>query len=293
MKINGKKVLVTGVTGTLGERVAKRLNKEGADVRALIRDKKSATRLMELGITPVVGELINIDSLENAIKNVDIIIHCAAYLGEDSEEANRSNVIGVENIASISMKAGVKKFIHISTTSVYGEPTEGYLDENTPIAECHEEVYIQTKAQSERILNKYEEMGLDVAILRPGAICAEENSYWGDRQITRMLETSVVNWVHPDDIIAWVHADNLVEMIRLVIEKGGSGQIYNAIDGNFPEEKFRVRLIKVLGKQLQLPNRQIERPIYANTKIIELGYKPVRTFEETMTNLERIAVRQL
>lgn len=63
MEISGKRILVTGVTGTLGERTAMRFLKEGAEVRGLIRDEKKANKFQDLGITPVLGELTNQDSL--------------------------------------------------------------------------------------------------------------------------------------------------------------------------------------------------------------------------------------
>jgi nucleoside-diphosphate-sugar epimerase len=291
MNLADKRLLVTGITGTLGERVAKRFVKECVEVRGLIRDEKHVNRLNDLGIKPVIGELTNRESLVEATKKIDIVIHCAAYLGDDWDLAKDSNVTGVENIANLSLNAGVQKFIHISTLSVYGQPTEGHFDEASPIIQKHHEAaYPETKGNSERILDRYKDKGLCVTTLRPGAICAEENSYWGDRQVRRMLNTDVVNWVHPDDLVPWIHADNLVEMIHLVIVKDVCGQIYNAIDGNYEEQQFRVKLITALGKKLMVPDRSIERPVFSNTKIKELGYKPIRIFEENVTNLEKLGI---
>jgi nucleoside-diphosphate-sugar epimerase len=287
------KILITGVTGTLGGRVARKFLIEGASIKGLARNESKANSIPGLEIQTVQGDLINRSSLYKALKDVDIVIHCAAYLGDDNEEAVNSNVIGVENIASISLELGIKKFIHISTLSVYGEPKEGFYDEASTIVENHDEIYIQTKVQSERILNKYKDKGLNVIILRPGAICAEENSYWGDRQIIRMLDVEKVNWVHPNDIVPWIHADNLAEMIHLVCSNGKSGDVYNAIDGNFPEQNYRLQLIRVLGKEYQIPNRQAECAIYSNEKIRSLGYRPIRTFEETITNLSNLAISKL
>jgi len=292
-RLQEKKILVTGVTGTLGEKVAIRFVNEGADVKGLIRDRNCLNKYQDLGITPIIGDLNDSEILFDALKDIDIVIHCAAYLGNELEEAVKSNVSGVDNIAKVSLAAGIKKFIHISTLSVFGEPTEGYFDETTPIIQQHQEVYVDTKSKSEQILNSYIIKGLDVIILRPGAICAEENSYWGDRQINRMLKTDIIDWVNPEDIVPWIHVDNLVEMIHLVLSKGVSNQTYNAIDGNFSEEEFRVRLITALGKKLKVPNRLKERPIYSNTKIKELGYRPIQTFEQTISNLVSLAVSQL
>ncbi|MET3728113.1 nucleoside-diphosphate-sugar epimerase [Fictibacillus halophilus] len=108
-----------------------------------------------------------------------------------------------------------------------------------------------------------------------------------------MLKTDIVDWVHPEDLVPWIHADNLAEIIYLVLSKGVCNQVYNAIDGNFPEEEFRVRLVNTLGKKLRVPNRLIERPIYSNTKIKELGYQPIKTFNQTVSNLEALVVSQL
>lgn len=129
-------------------------------------------------------------------------------------------------------------------------------------------------------------------ILRPGAICAEENSYWGDRQIYRMIETETIDWVHKEDVISWVHADNLVEMIHLVLLNGTKGEAYNAIDGNFEEKDFRMKFICALHKTYKRPNRDIERPMYSNLKIKRLGYVPVKTFADTISNLEKLAITQ-
>ena len=273
--------------------MAIRFANEGADVKGLIRDRNYLNKYQDLGITPIIGDLNDSEILFDALKDIDIVIHCAAYLGNELEEAVKSNVSGVDNIAKVSLAAGIKKFIHISTLSVFGEPTDGYFDETTPIIQQHQEVYVDTKSKSEQILNSYIIKGLDVIILRPGAICAEENSYWGDRQINRMLKTDIIDWVHPEDIVPWIHVDNLVEMIHLVLSKGVSNQTYNAIDGNFSEDEFRVRLITALGKKLKVPNRLKERPNYSNTKIKELGYRPIQSFEQTISNLVSLAVSQL
>ena len=114
------KVLITGVTGTLGGRVASKFLKHGASIKGLVRNESNLDLISGLEVQIVQGDLLNRNSLYKALKDVDIVIHCAAYLGEDEEEAVNSNVLGVENIASISLELGIKKFIHLSTLAVYG-----------------------------------------------------------------------------------------------------------------------------------------------------------------------------
>ena len=87
-----KTILITGVTGTLGGAAAERFVQEGARVKGLIRNKQQTNRLIRQGIEPVVGALEDYDRLRAALMDVDIVIHCAAYLGEDPKLAVISNV---------------------------------------------------------------------------------------------------------------------------------------------------------------------------------------------------------
>lgn len=284
MELSEKRILVTGITGTLGLRVAKRLVSEALEVRGLIRQTERFTEFESLGITPAIGDLTDQTSLGQAMEQIDWVVHCAAYLGDDPVLARQANVEGVEHLALAVLNAGAS-FFHISTTSVYGEPASGHMTELSPLAVDHPAPYIQTKVRSEQILNEYAARGLDVRILRPGAICAEQDSHWGDRQVRRMQEADCVTWVHPDDLVNWVHADNIAEMVVLVLTRGKAGDVFHAVDANIPETDFRMRLIEASGKPYHIPDRAVERPTYATDKIKTLGYEPVRTFDETMERL--------
>ncbi len=281
MELSGKRILVTGVTGTLGLRVAKRLVPEALEVRGFIRNAERFAEFESIGMKPVLGDLTDQASLEQAMEHIDWVVHCAAYLGDDPLLAYQSNIEGVDHLATVALKKNVN-ILHISTTSVYGEPAAGHLTESTPFAVDHSAPYIETKIRSEQILNEYATRGLDVRILRPGAICAEHDSHWGDRQVRRMQKADCVTWVHPDDVVNWIHADNLVEMVYLVITRGQAGDVFHAVDANIPETGFRMRLIEASGKPYHVPNRVAERPTYATDKIRSLGYRPVRSFDETM-----------
>lgn len=153
MNIENKNVLITGVTGTLGKRVAKSFIRKGANVRGLIRNEKDANQFLHSGMNTVVGNLTDVESMNEATKHIEVVIHCAAYLGDDRESAMHSNVVGVDRLAQAALKSRVEKFIHISAISVYGEPSEGTYDENSPLCDEHNEVYVETKVKSERILN--------------------------------------------------------------------------------------------------------------------------------------------
>lgn len=283
MNLKESTILVTGMTGTLGSRVARRFLEEVREVRGLYRSQEQANKHSLNGVIPVIGELCNPPSLLAALQGVDLLIHCAAYLGDDPDLAEEANVTGVKHLADAATNACVKRIIHISTTSVYGEVVSGHFTETSPLLPS-EHVYIHTKQLSERLLQEYTPDS-DLIILRPGSICAEEQSYWGDRQVERMKEADVITWVHPDDVVPWVHTDNLVEMIVLAATNAHNGDIFNAIDSNLSETDFRMKLITASDKPYQTPKRPAECATFSNERIKRLGYVPIRTPESTIEQL--------
>lgn len=283
MNLKESTILVTGMTGTLGSRVAQRVLEEAHEVRGLYRSNEQMTHHALTGVIPVIGELGNPTSLVTALQGVDLLIHCAAYLGDDPDLAEEANVTGVKHLADAATKAGVKRIIHISTTSVYGEVVRGHFSETSPLLPS-EHVYIHTKQLSERLLQEYTPDS-DLIILRPGSICAKEQSYWGDRQVERMKAADLITWVHPDDVVPWVHTDNLVEMIVIAAKNAHNGDIFNAIDANLPETDFRMKLITASGTPFKVPDRAAEHATFANDRIKQLGYVPIRTPESTVEQL--------
>ena len=285
MNLNESTILVTGMTGTLGSRVARRFLKEAREVRGLYRSQDQANQDSPNDVIPIIGELGNPDSLLAALQGVDLLIHCAAYLGDDADLAHEANVTGVIHLADAATNARVKRIIHISTTSVYGEVVRGHFTEASPLP-ASKHVYIDTKQASERLLQEYTPQS-DLIILRPGSICAEEQSYWGDRQVERMKAADVITWVHPEDVVPWIHADNLAEMIVLAATNAQDGDIFNAIDANLPEAEFRMKLIAASGKPFQAPDRSAEQATFSNERIKQLGYIPLRTPQETIKYLNQ------
>ena len=283
MNLNESTVLITGMTGTLGSRVARRVLKEAREVRGLYRSQEQANQDSSNDVIPVIGELGHPASLLAALQGVDLLIHCAAYLGDDADLAEEANVTGVKHLADTATKASVKRIIHISTTSVYGEVVRGHFTEASPLPSS-KHVYIHTKQESERLLQKHTPQS-DLIILRPGSICAEEQSYWGDRQVERMKAADLITWVHPEDVVPWVHTDNLAEMIVLAATHAQDGDIFNAIDANLPEAEFRMKLIAASGKPVQAPDRSAEQATFSNDRIKQLGYVPIRTPESTVEHL--------
>lgn len=121
----GKTLLITGGTGSFGSAVLKRfLESDCGEIRIFSRDEKKQDDMRNLlkkdNVKFYIGDVRNLDSLREAVRNVDYIFHAAALKQVPSceffpMEAVRTNVIGTDNIITAAIDAGVKKLICLST----------------------------------------------------------------------------------------------------------------------------------------------------------------------------------
>jgi nucleoside-diphosphate-sugar epimerase len=164
--------LITGASGFIGGRLAKRLVAEGRRVRCLVRPSSDTSQLEQLGVDLAVGDLTDAGSLARAVAGARHVLHCGALVSDwaTTAEITRVNVGGTRSLLEASAAAGVKRFVHISTTDVYGYPGGGQIDESydtTSFANW----YAQTKRQAEAEVRRASATdALEAVILRPATV---------------------------------------------------------------------------------------------------------------------------
>src|SRR4051812_11245341 len=157
------KILVTGATGKVGSRLARRLAQRGDRVRALVRDPTRAAGLREAGIELAQGDLLEVNSLAAALQGIDVVVHCAAFFrGATPEQAHAVNDLGTQHLARAARAASVKRFVFTSTGLVYGSTGGRLAQEDDPCAPAA--AYPLSKLAAERFLLGLD--GLDVRVLR-------------------------------------------------------------------------------------------------------------------------------
>lgn len=111
-------ILVTGASGYLGSHIVKRLAESGKAVRALIRNREwaeSEGRLVAINIEWAEGDVTKPETLSNAVKGVDAVVHTVAIavekVGRTYEDINYQ---GTVNIVNAAKAAGVERFVNIS-----------------------------------------------------------------------------------------------------------------------------------------------------------------------------------
>src|SRR3989338_9419515 len=125
-EFKGKKILVTGGTGSVGTGIVEQLLKyKPNNIRILSNDENSIFELKskfgnQKNITYMIGDVRDLDRIKLAIRDIDIVFHAAAMKHIDICEQNpfdavKTNVIGTSNVIEAALLENVSKFIFIST----------------------------------------------------------------------------------------------------------------------------------------------------------------------------------
>ena len=167
------KVLVTGASGFLGGRLARRLLDEGYQLSLLVRPTAALDATLKSQCHIVYGDLCDQNALELAVRDCEWIFHCAANVKTWDSDDNyyRANVAGVQHLldALVQNSPALKRFVHISTVDVYGYPIAP-ADESSPVRKTGFG-YGDSKLEGEqRVLRMASDHNLPFTIIRPGNI---------------------------------------------------------------------------------------------------------------------------
>lgn len=116
--------------GYLGRRVAARWVAGGDEVFALTRTEQNAAALRELGVSPVLGDVTDTASLES-LPDCDTVLHAVGFDRSATASKREVYVDGLSNVLD-RMAGQCGRFIHISSTSVYGQQAGEWVDEESP-----------------------------------------------------------------------------------------------------------------------------------------------------------------
>jgi nucleoside-diphosphate-sugar epimerase len=255
------KSLVTGGSGFLGGHLVEALVKRGEQVRVLVRPSSNTDHLEPLGVELYPGDLGEIHSLKTAAQGVDIVYHCAALAADwgSWEEFEQANVTGTRNLLQAALDRRVDKFIHISTTDVYGFP-DIPVDETAPFR-FRGWPYGDTKIKAEEAVWEYHrQKGLPTSVVRPLNI-------YGPRSTTFVLEIAELlkkgSMVHIGKGLksaGLVYVTNVVDLILLAADNvSATGKAYHASDGSsITWPQYVNRLADIIGTphpRISLPYR--------------------------------------
>lgn len=247
--------LVTGATGLLGSHIVEQLRRRGQPVRVLVRRGSDRSWLQTQGVEFAEGDVTDAASLAAACRGVDVVYHSAAKVGDWGpwEDFQRITIEGTLNILEAAAQAKVRRFVHISSISVYGYHTnDGTIDESFPLGyKLYKWAYYsKSKIAAEETAWQFHRAGrLAVTVIRPAWIYGPRDRTTIAR-LVKLIETGQAKILgRGDNRLNVVHAANVAEAaIAAAARTESAGQAYNCSnDGEITQQQYFDMLAKACG----------------------------------------------
>jgi nucleoside-diphosphate-sugar epimerase len=163
--------LVTGGAGFLGINLARYLLARGHAVVSL--DLADFDYPERDRVRVIHGDIRDRAAVDRALANARIVVHCAAALPRyRPAEIYSTDVDGTRTVIEAARGHGIERFIHISSTAVYGLPDHHPFHETDPLRAIG--AYGEAKVQAEEVCLEYRRQGMCVPILRPTTFVGPE-----------------------------------------------------------------------------------------------------------------------
>jgi uncharacterized protein YbjT (DUF2867 family) len=231
------RILVTGGSGVVGVGTVTELLKRGHEVRLLARHAEDDARQWPSGVTPIVGDVSDVASIRGAADGCDAVLHVAGIVEESPPNVTfrRVNVEGTANIVAEAERAGVRRFVFVSSLG----------------AQEGESEYHRSKREAERLVERF---AGNWTICRPGNVYGP-----GDGQISVMLR--LVRGVSPlvpkigsgDQTFQPIWWEDLAAALATVAERDDlAGQSLDLAGAEITSQNdLHVRMSRLTGRDVQ------------------------------------------
>jgi nucleoside-diphosphate-sugar epimerase len=191
------KALIVGA-GYVGAEAARRFQRAGASVACWVRTEGSAAELHGLGFGVVTGDVADAAAWDRVGTSGDTVVYCASTRGGEVADYEHIHGRGLELALAHWHKAGGRKFLYTSATSVYGQDDGGWVTEQSPT---------EPVADTSRVL-----LAAERRVREAGGVVLRVSGIYGPGRtmLLRRLEepdprlpgdgTRWINMVHRDDV---------------------------------------------------------------------------------------------
>ena len=227
-----KKILLTGGTGFLGSYILAALVQQGYTVYALRRGSTTPhwidAALLEK-VQWITGDVLDIVGLEEAMENVDAVIHAAAMVSfnaSERKELYQTNVEGTSNVVNACLEKKVKRLVHVSSVAALGRKVGGGLvDEKAKWEENPLQThYARSKYKAELHVWRGHSEGLDTVILNPSTILGFGDWTKSSCAIFKQMHDGF-KWYTPG-LNGFVDVQDVALATLLLLEDGKNGERY-------------------------------------------------------------------
>jgi nucleoside-diphosphate-sugar epimerase len=241
------RVFVTGASGFIGRALAERFAAAGAEVVGV--DLAAAP---ERGV--VAGDVTTPGGWQEAVAGADVVVHTAAIVSNayDLETSWRVNVLGTRNALDAAARAGVGRFVHISSVRAFSDLgfPDG-VDESHPVRPDGNP-YVDTKIASEQVVLQAHAGGeVECAVVRPGDVYGPGSRPWTLLPLEIIRSNRFLLPAMGRGAFSPVYVDDLVDGLALAAEHPDAGGQVITIGGSGPVQarEFFGHYFRMLGKR--------------------------------------------
>ncbi len=287
-------ILVTGGAGLLGKELINQLLAQDMPVRA-IYNKSALTNLPNNNLEQVQCNILDVTGLEEAMKGVEKVYHCAAIVTFDPKrrtELFKINIEGTANIVNAALDAGVKKMVHVSSVAALGRIRENELINESMnwSEETSNSKYGQSKYLAELEVWRGIGEGLDAVMVNPSMILGAGD--WNNSS-SRVFKSVYEEFPwYSDGTTGFVDVRDVAKAMIQLMESDISGErfIVSAEDRSFADV-FNL-MAKAFGKKP--PHKKVTRTLAKIVWRLEAiksrftGKEPLVTKETAATALAKV-----
>jgi nucleoside-diphosphate-sugar epimerase len=258
-----KRILLTGASGHIGRALLEKLLEKNEKVIALTR------RSLEYAgenVEKISGDISNPDFCFEVTKNVDVVIHLAALVGNSysASELMKVNALGTKYLLEGSLKNGVEHFLFCSTIAVYAKKVKGIIDEST--LTLAKDNYGRSKVIAEYFVRNAQKEGLNTTIIRPVNAYGKTftTPYF---KVFRLIEEGKIRIIgNGRNVIPFISIDDVAEaFIRAMRNPIAYDKIYLLSD------RIQLTQKEILDYTAQLLNAPKPKPI--SVSLAKLAFK--------------------
>jgi dTDP-glucose 4,6-dehydratase len=300
--VTPRRLLVTGGCGFIGSAFVRLALERGAEVVNLdkLTYAGNPANVADVADDPryrfVHADIADAGAVAEAVEGVDAVVNLAAESHVDRSILDpgdfiRTDVVGTAVLLDAARRAGVRRFVQVSTDEVYGSIGSGAFRESDPISPSSP--YSASKAGGDlQVLAWHRTFGLDAVITRG-------SNTFGPRQYPeKLIPLFVTNAldglelpVYGDgmQVRDWISVEDHCEGIWTAMERGEPGGIYNVGGGNeAPNLEITRRVLELTGRDESLIRHVADRPghdrRYAldTARLRALGWAPRRAFGDAL-----------
>jgi len=235
--------LVTGAAGFMGSHLVEHLVRLGGRLRASARERKDTSFFDNLGVEFIGADLTKPETLPRLFEGgVDRVFHLGAICNFSTpyKMLYPTNVLGVDHMTRLALEAKVKRYIHVSSTSVYG-PYKGapYTEESD---RAPQEAYGTSKRDGENIVRKRIDEGLPALICRPCTVYGPRCTDGAGKAFSRPTAITAIPG-SGKQLLSNVRAEDVASAVEHVSHLDDAvGQAYNISEDSHPTLEGALRL---------------------------------------------------